>query len=300
MNADSFPEVKSFRGFPAIDAPVLQTPGGTSYLRESGVVMVAKPDVNLEGMQTFLDGYDDQYKFGDYLRDPTQLPPAEALVKAAGQTCYASWGPGRSWNDKAGTYLDHIKDSGHGSVLEHANFSFMIYGISRSNSHEGVRHRAGTAFSQLSQRYVSGRVLRFVERPEYVDDDVLHADFEASIDEAAARYERRANRLYELQSSGLGILSDEQKTGLRKKVQQAARSGLPNETETVMFMTGNVRSWRHMIEMRANEAAEIEIRGTFFRVFTCLKAVAPMLFSDYETVQAQDGTRVVKTNWRKV
>ncbi len=288
-------------GFPAIHVPVLQTAAGTPYLREPGVALLAKPDVSLAGMQGFLEGYDPNFKFEEYLNDPDILPPAETLLKAAGQTCYASWGPGRSWNKDAAKYLDHIKSSGHGSVLEHANFSFLLYGISRSNSHEGVRHRAGTAFSQLSQRYVSGRVLRFVERPSYVASEKLHARFERRIDFLAKEYAEISEELYAMQAAGENaILSADQKTDLRKKVQQEARSVLPNETETVMVLTGNVRSWRHMIEMRANGGAEVEIRGTFYRLFHCLKLVAPLLFNDYEIVQQPDGTCVVATPYRKV
>ena len=66
-------------------------------------------------------------------------------------------------------------------MLEHATFSFLCYGISRSNTHEIVRHRAGTAYSQLSQRFVSGKVLRFVERPEYRNHPSLHKRFEERI-----------------------------------------------------------------------------------------------------------------------
>ena len=110
-------------------------------------------------------------------------------------------------------------------VLEHANFTLLFYGISRSVTHELVRHRAGFGFSQLSQRYVSGKVLRFVERPEYVNDQELHELFVERIDRAAADYERIAEGLVERQKAGVDILSGEAKTDLRKKVQQAARAG---------------------------------------------------------------------------
>jgi thymidylate synthase (FAD) len=168
-------------------------------------------------------------------------------------------------------------------------------------SHEDVRHRAGTAFSQLSQRYVSGRVLRFVERPEYQDDEFLHSRFMKRIDTLAQEYKDTAEYLYRKQKEGNSqILSAESKTDLRKKVQQAARSVLPNETETIMVMTGNVRAWRHIISMRASEHGEVEIRQAMFNVFQILKQVAPTMFQDFVVVDLSDGTQAVKTPYPKV
>src|SRR5262249_34708354 len=160
-------------------------------------------------------------------------------------------------------YFENIKSSGHGSVLEHPCYSFLLYGISRSLTHELVRHRAGTAFSQTSQRFIDGKVLRFVERPEYRNHAMLHADFEASIDRAAEEYARRTGILLAEQKSGERLLSAEDKTDLRKKVQQAARSCLPNETEAPIVFSANLRALRHTIEMRASEHAETEIREVF-------------------------------------
>ncbi len=286
--------------FPAMHAEVFATKKGTLYLKEPGVVLVAAPAVNISEMQTFLDGFPEEYEFDEYLNDPSELTPDQQLVKTAGQVCYASYGPKRTYNEDVDKYVMNIISSGHGSVLEHVNYSFLLYGISRSLSHEDVRHRAGTAYSQLSQRYVSGRVLRFVERPEYQNDEWLHKDFEETIDFLANKYEQRSEYLLQKQKSGDQILSADAMTDRRKKVQQAARSVLPNETETVMIMTGNIRAWRHIINMRANEHAETEIRQAMFKVFQILNQVAPTMFQDFEVIDLPDGTKAVKTNYPKV
>lgn len=173
--------------YPAIHAPVFRTQAGTPYLRAPGVVMIAGTQVNFAEVKSFLDGFDAELGFASYLDDPTALPPAEALCKLAGQICYMSLGQGRTTNDKAARYFDNIVSSGHGSVLEHAVATFLFYGISRSLTHELVRHRAGFGFSQVSQRYVSGKVLRFVERPEFAGSHRLHASFEERIDKAGPR-----------------------------------------------------------------------------------------------------------------
>ena len=285
--------------FPAVHSPVFHTEKGTSYLKAPGVVLIAQPSVSLKGVRGFLDGFDESLEFKGYLDDP-ELSPAEQLCKFAGQLCYMSLGPKRTMNVNASTYFQNIKSSGHGSVLEHANWSFLFYGISRSVTHELVRHRAGFGFSQVSQRYVSGKVLRFVERPEYQDDLVLHTSFENWADASAEQYDRRVQRLLELQKHDLKMLSGEARTDLRKKVQQAARSCLPNETEAPIVVTANARGWRHFSEMRANTHAEIEIRALAFNAFRCLRLVSPVIFEDYSEEELPDGTKGVSTSYRKV
>jgi thymidylate synthase (FAD) len=286
-------------GFPTIHTPVFHTGAGTAYLKAPGVVMLAQPRTNIAGLAGFLEGFDPDLRFPDYLDDPTRLPDSSQLCKTAGQTCYASFGERRTKNENAAAYFERLTSAGHGSVLEHANFSFLLYGISRSVTHELVRHRAGVGFSQISQRYVSGAVLRFVERPEYQGDQELHRLFEDRADRAAAEYEAMADRLLERQEGGNSMLSADYKTDARKKVQQTARSLLPNETEAPMVFTGNVRALRHIVEMRADAHAESEIRNLAVRIFLCLVTADPILFGDYRIGELPDGTFTVTTEYRK-
>jgi thymidylate synthase (FAD) len=287
-------------GLPSIHADVCRTALGTPYLQKPGVVVIARPQTDLLGMRKFLAGFGKDLSFEPYVEDPVSLAPGTALCKAAGQTCYLSFGPRRTTNAGAAKYFENIKSSGHGSVLEHASYSFLLYGVSRSFTHELVRHRAGTAFSQTSQRYVDGKVLRFVERPEYQTVPTLHAAFEADIDRAARDYENRTNELLGLQAAGGGLLSADAKTDLRKKVQQAARSCLPNEVEAPIVFSANIRALRHIIEMRASGHAELEIREVFVRAFLCLAVLEPVLFDDYRLTDLPDGTLAVTTEHRKV
>jgi thymidylate synthase (FAD) len=286
-------------GFPAIHSPVCHTRSGTPYLRSPGVIMLARPRTNVAGLAGFLEGFDPSLGFSGYVDDPTRLPDSSQLCKTAGQVCYASFGPRRTTNENAAAYFERLTSAGHGSVLEHANFSFLLYGISRSVTHELVRHRAGVGFSQISQRYVSGAVLRFVERPEYQDDGELHRHFEERADRAATEYGAMADGLLERQEGGNSMLSADYKTDARKKVQQTARSLLPNETEAPMVFTGNVRALRHIIEMRADAHAESEIRNLAVRIFLCLVTADPILFGDYSITELPDGTFTVTTTNRK-
>lgn len=648
-------------GFTAIHSPVHYSPGGIPYLLAPGVVVLARPSIHMAGLTGFLDGFDPALHFSQYLDDPTPLPDGTQLCKVAGQVCYMSFGPKRTMNAQAQRYFENLKSSGHGSVLEHANFSLLLYGISRSVTHEIVRHRAGfgycltgdtliysnhmlhgkhdgvkkrrldeiytmmqtphgrsrlkllrlrcldettntfvsgkikqvvysgmksvfkvtltdgktitttrehrfltkdgwksledavgglkvtvngiTAYdksdvelmvngmpiwhdaewlrehyitkglsqasigelagtsphtirawirkhglqkplgswtvgrapwnkgkryqsrvkpdqakrdkirehmigernhrwkggttkrgvalrrgitalrsivytrdnyscrlcrnhggkltihhilpiwarpdlvyeldnlatlcrachlkvnhheeehieklgrkqeelngtirpivrrprlvpkpmkivsivyageqktydiemegpnhnfvangiithnSQLSQRYVSGRMLRFVERPEYCADELLHAQFLQRIERSADEYATLTARLLEMQQEGVRILSAQAQTDLRKKVRQSARSVLPNETEAPIVMTGNARAWRHFIEMRASTHAETEIRELAVRIFLCLQQTDPILFDDYSLEQLPDHTYTVKTSFEKV
>jgi thymidylate synthase (FAD) len=224
--------------------------------------------------------------------------PSVELCKLAGQLCYMSFGLTRSRNtpEDIERYFGNILSSKHGSVLEHANVSILFWGDSRSLTHELVRHRVGIGFSQVSQRYVDGTKLRFVERPEYQRDEVLHRCFEDSIDSAAAEYATRAERLLQITHFDESM----SRTERRKAVNQAARSCLPNETEAPIVVTANMRTWRHMIENRASRHAEPEIRRGFSKVLSALTIVAGALVGDYTITKLADGSEDVQTSWRKV
>ena len=287
-------------GFPALHTSTHYSPTGVPYLSAPGVVVLSKPTINMAGLADFLQGFDPALQFSQYLADPTPLPDGAQLCKVAGQLCYMSFGPKRSMNAQAKRYFDNLKSSRHGSVFEHANFSLLLYGISRSLTHELVRHRSGFGYSMLSQRYVSGKMLRFVERPEYQADEQLHTQFIQRIERATNEYTTLTERLLEMQKAGSTILSAEARTDLRKKVQQTARSVLPNETEAPIVVTGNTRAWRHVIEERASAHAETEIRALAIRILLCLRLADPVLFDDYTIEELPDGTYVAATAFKKI
>jgi thymidylate synthase (FAD) len=168
--------------WPVFDSKPAFTRDGNPYFQQPGVVLLAKPMFDPVQLSSFLDGFDESLEFGEYVEDPEILGEHDAcegtmLIKAAGQLCYMSFGPGRTKNADAQKYVDNILSSGHGSVLEHAQYTWLIWGADRAFTHELVRHRTGVAFSQVSQRYVDGKVLRFVERPEWQRSPKLHEKF---------------------------------------------------------------------------------------------------------------------------
>ena len=216
----------------------------------------------------------------------------ERLAEFAGRLCYMSQSnpAGRSTRD----YLENIKKQGHGSVLEHANYTVLLEGVSRSLTHELVRHRAGFAYSQLSQRYVDESDAAFVVPPAMLGDERLEQDWKAEIDRALAAYVRLVGELME-QYAWIP-----ERVHRRKMAREAARGVLPNSTETKIVVTANARAWRTMLELRAGEGADLEIRRMAVAVLRLLKDEAPGFFSDFEIYEADDRREAARVGYHKV
>ena len=232
--------------------------------------------------------------------EPAHLPVAwlgegsdgEHLAEFAGRLCYMS----QSNPAKRPTreYLENIKKQGHGSVLEHANYSILLEGVSRSLTHELVRHRAGFAYSQLSQRYVDESHAAFVVPPAVIGDEKLEAAWKEQIEGAQRTYVMLVDQLMER----YGWVAD--RVHRRKMAREAARAVLPNATETKIVVTGNVRAWRTMLELRSSEGAEMEIRRMAVAVLRLLQREAPGFFSDFVIYVADDRKESAKVEYHKV
>jgi thymidylate synthase (FAD) len=216
----------------------------------------------------------------------------ERLAEFAGRLCYMSQKNPASRN--TGDYLENIMKQAHGSVLEHANYSLLIEGVSRSLTHELVRHRAGFAYSQLSQRYVDESEANFVLPPAIIGDDDLERAWRDQIESAQRSYIALVEKLMERYA----WVPD--RVHRRKMAREAARGVLPNSTETKLVVTGNVRAWRAMLELRASEGAELEIRRLAVALVRILQAEAPRFFSDFEIYQAEDRRESARSTYHKV
>jgi thymidylate synthase (FAD) len=215
----------------------------------------------------------------------TDVDGGQALAEFAGRACYQSWNkPNPSTATNAG-YLRHILEVGHLSVLEHGTVTLYLTGISRSLTHELIRHRH-FSYSQLSQRYVPERDAAFVEPAVIAEDPELHERFLAATDAALAAYtellEGLEKRFADVPNATLR----------RKQARQAARSVLPNATETRIVVTGNYRAWRHFVAMRASEHADVEIRELAIACLRALQRVAGNVFGDFRISALADGTEV--------
>lgn len=215
----------------------------------------------------------------------TDADGGQALVEFAGRACYQSWSKPNPRTATNAGYLQHIIDVGHFSVLEHASVTFYITGISRSCTHELIRHRH-FSFSQLSQRYVPEHDSQVVVPPGIENDPELEQLFTEAADASRKAYTELLRRLEDK-------LADVPNATLRRKqARQAARAVLPNGTETRIVVTGNFRAWRHFIAMRASEHADIEIRRLAIACLRQLAGTAPSVFADFEITTLADGSEV--------
>ena len=255
-----------------------------NIIREPRVYLVGRQDIDRSGIDRFLDEH------GMAWETDTEVG-GEQLAEAGGRLCYLSFGKGRKSN---ADYLGNIIAQKHGSVLEHAVWNFIIAGVSRSFTHELVRHRAGFAYSQLSQRYVDESIANYIEPDIIADDETLHDVWLRAVEVSHQAY-------LTLVAGLMDKLADmEDKTHRRKLARQAARSVLPNATETMIFVTANARALRHFIEMRGSEWAEVEIRKVALDILRIMQREAPNLFADYDIVRLDDGTDVARTPFEKV
>ncbi|WP_309117744.1 FAD-dependent thymidylate synthase [Saccharothrix sp.] len=218
----------------------------------------------------------------------TDADGGEALAEFAGRACYQSWTkPNPATATNAG-YIKHIIEVGHLSVLEHGSVSFYFTGMSRSLTHELIRHRH-FSYSQLSQRYVPERNAAMVEPDVIAADPELHELFlkatQASVDAYTELLKGLEKKFSDVPSATLR----------RKQARQAARAVLPNATETRIVVTGNYRAWRHFIAMRATEHADVEIRALAIECLRQLQKAAANVFADFTISALADGTEVASS-----
>jgi thymidylate synthase (FAD) len=204
------------------------------------------------------------------------VPDGEILIEASGRICYRTWDVGLNANvtkvrTDSGEYLLNILKVGHGSVLEHANYTFIFEDVSRVFTHELVRHRAGVAISQESLRYVRLTDIGFRVPPVLTP---LKKQI-VEIVESLENFQMAAALEFDLDKEGLPF-------AVKKQVTSALRRLAPLGLSTSMVWTANVRTLRHVISMRTAVGAEEEMRLVFSKVGEIMQEWAPALFSDYK------------------
>ncbi len=182
-------------------------------------------------------------------------PNAERIIEEAGRTCYLSL-------DRLGSNENFIQNAigrGHLSIIEHASATFRIAGVSRSCTHQLVRHRLAS-FSQQSQRYVDEKEYRYITPPS------IERHGEAS--RIYNEFMEESRRVYGILRT-MGILKED------------ARFVLPNAVASELVFTANFREYRHMFDLRLEKRAQWEIRIVCYLMLEILKQQAPRVFGDY-------------------
>ncbi len=187
-------------------------------------------------------------------------PNAEKVIEKAGRTSYQSFNRIGEGSEKK--FIRMIINLGHLSVIEHAVASFRISDVSRSLTHQLVRHRLAS-FTQKSQRYVDERNFTFVEPPKVEENPEAH--------EIYVNFMKTVRETYK-------------KLREFKIPKEDARFVLPNATTTEIVITANLREWRHIVELRGSEHAQWEIRRMTIEILRILKREAPTVFEDFVIV----------------
>lgn len=256
---------------------------------EPSVRIISRPEADYEQIAAYLKEVGGE-KWLERL--DSQVPDAQDLVEFAGRFCYRSWEPGLNPNvtrirENQADYLENILASQHGSVLEHAQFTFALSGISRVLTHELVRHRAGAAVSQESLRFVRLDDLPFWF-PEWAKEDPELMKRALFTLDTLEIFQRWMAEHFGLDDGGVKFAEKKHKTSFMRRF-------APEGVATGMVWSANVRTLRHVIESRTAPGAEEEIRLVFGKVGELMREELPALFGDYTV---QDGAWI--PGWRKV
>lgn len=234
-----------------------------NIIRAPKVRLLAKTEIcDRELMMQIRD-----YNYPSYTGDHDS---GEYLIEYAGRRCYESFHnpAGRSTTEYIGNILAHR----HYSVLEHTHCTFDISGVSRSFTHELIRHRHFN-YSQLSQRYVDSKNANYICPPAFLESPQLFHEWEKAVHEN----EERLRKLEHWATERMPQAS-------RKQIREATRAIVYNCIETRIVVTGNLRSWREMLEKRWNYHADAEIERVAGLVGTKLKEVYPAVFVDVDHI----------------
>lgn len=241
------------------------------------VFQVGKTVMDEEGMRAYLE-YTDQMEFWEVIQQAKSegLSGAEILCSFFAKACY------KSLTDRKNANISRVRnitgnlsstfDHGHGSVFEHVYWNFMITDCSRVFTHELVRHRVGTAFSQTSGRYVIPVDENGAGCLDLVFDPILDS-VKDQVQEMVTQIEEGYKKLMVAAK-----LDEMENFSAKKKLTSALRRVLPNGQSNEMGFSMNLRSVRQLVTLRTARFAEWEIRDIFGQIYRMLKLQHPVIF----------------------
>lgn len=247
------------------------------------IYLIGRSQFRAEHFVTFLQSEATQWHRTSGATEP------EEIVEVAGRVCYMSFGEKQSPRSN-GEYIRNLIEQGHESVLEHVTWTFLLTGVSRAFTHQLVRHRVGFAFSQLSQQYHEENAATFIEPAHLKRSPAAIKAWRDAIAVSQEAYRTILDSLKELNGTpGLDLQQKEFKRAIRS----AARSVLPNATETKLVMTVNARALRYFFKVRGSIPGDLEMRQVAAALFDIVTADAPSLFSDFRFETLSDGSPVL-------
>lgn len=264
-------------------------------LVEPKVFLIGETRLISEGLEAFLGHLGvSGWKSNDWTSDsPTDI---EKLIEVSGRLCYRSFGTGLNPNltrvrPENKEYLLNLMRTKHGSVLEHGFVNFIFADVSRVFTHELVRHRVGTSISQESLRFVRLNNLR-VWVPRAIRENA----------EAMQIFMQNVKSGEELQLKLAQVLDVDGQPNFHKKkyLTSAMRRLAPDGMATNISWGANIRTLRHLIQLRTDPGAEEEIRLVFGQVAEIVIARYPNLFGDFTKSVGDDGVANYTTAYEKV
>lgn len=246
--------------------------------------LVGRPNFDYASFLGFLETEEETWAKSEEASTP------ENIVELAGRLCYMSFGP-RQFRKCNKDYIHNLIKQGHESVLEHVSWSFILTGVSRAFTHQLVRHRVGFSFSQLSQQYHDENDATFVMPHTIARFPHLAESWRRSVRQSKVAYQEL---LGFLETEDFRKLSSLEKKEFHRAVRSAARSVLPNATETKIFITANARAIRHFLAIRGGIPGDEEMRLVSALLLETLNQEAPALFSDFKIEKMSDGAPIIR------
>lgn len=239
--------------------------------------LIGRTSVVWDGVRDYLDAVGgDSQVWADRVEGVE--PDTEALPEFMGRLCYKSWTPGLNANvtkvrENSHEYHQNVLRSGHGSVVEHSNFTFAFHNVSRVFTAELNRHRAGVAISEQSLRFVRLDNLP-IWTPEWAKEDPELMERQASLIAAMEEHQLWMADHFGLDDPGVPFSEKKHKTSFMRRM-------APMGVATEEGWTANIRTLRHVIYMRTALAAEEEIRIVMDQVAEIMLAELPNIMADY-------------------
>ena len=249
------------------------------------IYKISTPGINEKEIIAFLKDED------LFWRRTENTSGANETVELAGRLCYMSFGDLQS-NRNNSEYIENLIDMGHESVLEHVNWSFIITGVSRGFTHQLVRHRVGFAFSQLSQQYFNSSMTCMVEPNIIMKHGFLSEKWRQITDKSKEAYTELLALLDQLENENTTLSAAEKKEIKRLKY-SAARSVVPNATDTKIFVTANARAIRHFLDVRGSIPGDEEMRTVSAEILRLVSEDSAVLFSDFYISYLSDNSPIV-------
>jgi|SRR6266853_886259 len=243
--------------------------------------LISSPRFKLDEFKRFLRTENLAWK-----RTP-KATSAEELVEVSGRICYLSFGRAQSPRSNR-EYIQNLIANEHESVLEHASWTFLLTGISRSFTHQLVRHRAGFSFSQLSQQYHDESNAKSIEPAFLRNNPEALKIWRSAIEQSKKVYAALIQPHPRFRAGNLKSEKEHQRA-----IRSVARSVLPNATETKIMISANARSLRHFLRVRGAIEGDLEMRQVSALFLETMKTEAPTLFEDFETKNHSDGFPIV-------